>query len=211
MVPIIPEAIERYCTSHSTPASAVADALERHTVEHCEYPQMLVGAWEGAFLRLLVGATGARRILEIGLFTGYSALSMAEGLPDNGEIISCDINPKTAATAQQYFDRSAHGHKITIRVGAALATLKTLTPPFDLVFIDADKENYSAYFEATLPLLRHGGLIVADNVLWSGRVLQPQEETDRAIVTFNDKIKNDPRVECVMLPIRDGVTLIKKR
>lgn len=211
MISVLPEAIERYCTAHSSGQSQLAQELERETQAHCESPQMLVGAWEGAFLRLLVAAVNARRVLEIGLYTGYSALSMAEALPENGELISCEVNADTAAIAQKYFDRSPHGRKITIRLGRALDTLKTLTPPFDLVFIDADKENYGAYFDACLALLRPGGMIVADNVLWSGRVLDPKEATDRAIVAFNDKVRNDKRVECVMLPIRDGVTLIRKR
>jgi len=208
---ILPEAIERYCVAHSAPASALAAKLEAFTVQNCAASQMLTGAWEGALLGLLVQISGARRALEIGTFTGYSALAIAEGLSPGGTLISCEIDPKNAEIARGYLDRTPAGRKVTIRVGAALETLKSLEPPFDFVFIDADKENYLHYYEESLRLLRPGGLIVADNVLWSGRVLDPKEVTDRAIAAFNDKAAGDARVECVMLPIRDGVSLIRKR
>ncbi len=210
MESLIPQAIADYCASHSTPPSRLADELEQYTIKNCKYAQMLTGAWEGSFLRLLVGITNARRVLEIGTFTGYSALMMAEALPEDGELITCDLNPETIKIARQFLDNSPHGGKVTIEPGPALESLKTLTPWFDLAFLDADKGNYSAYFDACLPLLRTHGLLVADNVLWSGEVLQPEEADARAIVAFNDKVHNDPRVECVMLPIRDGVSLIRK-
>lgn len=210
MKSLVPEAIANYCASHSLPPSKLAHELEQYTTKHCEYSQMLTGAWEGGLLRLMIGVTGARRVLEIGLYTGYSALTMAEALPEDGELISCDIDPETTKIARRFLDQSRHGRKISIRLGPALETLKTLAAPFDFVFIDADKENYGAYFDACLPLLRPGGLIVADNVLWSGNVLAPKDVLDRAIVAFNDKVRRDPRVECVMLPIRDGVSLIRK-
>src|SRR3990172_4434915 len=174
-------------------------------------PQMLTGPLEGAFLATLVRLTRARRVIEIGLFTGYSALSMAEALPDDGRIVSCEISADNAAIARRFFERSAHGGKIEIRMGPALETLKSLEESFDLAFVDADKENYIAYFEALMPKLAPGGLIVADNVLWSGTVLDPKEASDRAIVAFNDHVARDPRVEVVMLPLRDGVSLIRKK
>lgn len=208
---ILPESIERYCASHSAPASALADKLEEYTRQNRAAAQMLTGAWEGALLRMLVQVTGARRALEIGTFTGYSALAIAEGLSPGGTLITCEIDSKNADTARDFLDRTPHGRKVTIRLGPALETLESLAPPFDFVFLDADKENYSNYFEECLRLLRPGGLIAADNVLWSGRVLDPKEVTDHAIVAFNDKVATDARVECVMLPIRDGVTLIRKR
>jgi caffeoyl-CoA O-methyltransferase len=211
MTTLIPEKIEQYCAIHSAPASDLANEIERYTHQHCEYAQMLTGTWEASLLRILVGATHAKRILEIGTFTGYSSLNMAEALPEDGEIITCEIDPKNAEIAQRFIARSPHATKISLRLGPALETLKTVIPSFDLVFLDADKENYLNYFEACLPLLRSGGLIVADNVLWSGRVLQPRLATDKAIVAFNDHVSKDPRVECVMLPIRDGVSLIRKR
>ncbi len=209
----VSEAIESYCRQHSAAPSALLRELEAYTIAHCAQSQMLTGSLEGALLRLLVQMTGARRILELGLFTGYSALTMAEALPEDGTILSCDINPETTAIAQSFFDRSAHGGKIEVRLGPALDTLAALPAgqEFDLVFIDADKENYASYYDAALPRLRRGGLVVADNVLWSGAVLKPQQRSDYAMVAFNDHVQHDPRVENVMLTVRDGMTLARKR
>jgi caffeoyl-CoA O-methyltransferase len=145
------------------------------------------------------------------MFTGYSALMMAEALPHDGQLITCEIDEKAEAIARRYFAESQHGDKITIRMGPAFDTIKTLTGPLDLVFIDADKVNYSNYYEACLPLLKSGGLIVADNVLWSGKVLDPAEADDRAIVAFNRVVQSDPRVENVCLTVRDGMMLARKR
>ena len=208
-----PKILDDYATAHSTAPSPLLDELEAHTEAHCAAPHMMVGRLEGGLLRILVRLTGARRILEIGLFTGYSALTMAEALPDDGEIISCEIDPLVAAIAQSFFDRSEHGRKIHILLGAALETIAALPrrPPFDFVLLDADKENYIRYYEAVLPLLRPGGLLVADNVLWSGSVLWPRQDSHRALVAFNRMVHEDPRVEHVMLPVRDGVTLIYRR
>lgn len=211
MIPIILPAIEDYCRAHSVAASPLRNELYAHTHAHCKLPQMLTGPLEGAFLAMLVRLTRARRIIEIGLFTGYSALSMAEALPADGRIVSCEISADNAAIARRFFERSPHGGKIEIRMGPALETLKSLEGPFDLAFVDADKENYIAYFEALVPKLAPGGLIVADNVLWSGTVLDPKEASDRAIVAFNDHVARDARVEVVMLPLRDGVSLIRKK
>jgi len=210
---IIPEKIETYCLRHSMAGDKLLRELENYTQRHCTDPQMLVGPFEGALLAMLVRLTGARRVLEIGTFTGYSALCMVEALPKNGWLITCEINPRHAEIAQSFFDRSPHGRKIKLRLGPALQTLASLprAMKFDFVFLDADKENYVNYYEAVLPRLRRGGLIVADNVLWSGRVLAPKSKTDRAVVAFNRHVRRDPRVECVMLPVRDGVTLIRKR
>ena len=212
MKAIIPKPIEEYATVHSTAPSALLDELEAYTLAHCRHPQMLTGRLEGTLLRMLVKLTDARHILEIGLYTGYSALTMAEALPAEGKVLSCEIERENAAIAQSFFDRSPHGHKIEIRVGAALQTLQALpaAPGFDLVFLDADKEHYSEYYQEALPRLRSNGLLVADNTLWSGNVLQPEKETDHAVVAFNTLVQQDTRVECVLLPLRDGVTLIRK-
>jgi caffeoyl-CoA O-methyltransferase len=210
---IIPKKIEAYCLRHTTARDKLLQELEKYTQRHCADSQMLIGAHEGALLALLVRLSGARRILEIGTFTGYSALCLAEALPKNGRLLTCEINPRHADIAQSFFKRSRHGRKIRIHLGPALETLAGLprAARFDFVFLDADKENYVNYYEAVLPRLRRGGLIVADNVLWSGRVLAPKKKTDRAVVRFNKHVRRDPRVECVMLPVRDGVSLIRKR
>jgi caffeoyl-CoA O-methyltransferase len=160
-----------------------------------------------------VRISGARRILEIGMFTGYSALMMAEGLPEGGELITCDVDPKAERIAREAFSRNPHGKKITIRMGPALTTIGALQGDFDLVFIDADKQNYPAYWEALVPRVKSGGLIVADNVLWSGKVVEAgvQDEETRAIRTFNDRVQADARVENVLLSVRDGMMLSWKK
>jgi caffeoyl-CoA O-methyltransferase len=208
---LVPEAIEEYAQSHSEVPDPLFEELRRTTFAEMSSPHMQVGRLEGTFLRMLVRMTRARRVLEIGTFTGYSALMMAGGLPEDGELITCDVDPKAESIARGFFARSPHGRKITLRMGPALETLKGLQGPFDLAFIDADKRNYSNYYEAVLPLLRPGGLLVADNTLWSGRVLEPEQPDDQAIVAFNDKVAADPRVEKVLLTVRDGMTLVLKR
>jgi caffeoyl-CoA O-methyltransferase len=209
---ITPAKIDEYCAAHSSPPSALLDELQAYTNRNCANAGMVVGSLEAAFLRLLVRVSDARHILEIGTFTGYSAIAMADAMPADGRLITCDIDPTHAEIAQCFFARSTVGHKIQLRLGPALETLAQLPadPPFDLAFLDADKENYLNYFNAVVPRLKRGGLIVADNVLWSGAVLKPKEETDRALVAFNDFVRADPRVECVVLPLRDGVSVIRK-
>lgn len=212
MKAIVPRKVEEYCLRHTTARDKLLRQLEKYTRRHCADAQMLIGPHEGALLAVLVRLTGARHVLEIGTFTGYSALCMAEALPEDGELTTCEIKPEHAEVARSFFDRSPHGRKIRLRLGPALKTLADLSVSayFDFVFIDADKENYVNYYEAVLPHLRSGGLIVTDNVLWSGHVLAPKTKTDRAVVAFNKHVRRDPRVECVMLPVRDGVSLIRK-
>jgi caffeoyl-CoA O-methyltransferase len=209
---IIPKKIGDYCLRHTSPRGKLLRELEKYTRRHCEDSQMLIGPHEGTLLAMLVRLIGARRVLEIGTFTGYSALCMAEALPKNGRLITCEIKPQHAEIAQSFFGHSTHGRKIKIHLGHALETLASLprAARFDFVFLDADKENYVNYYEAVLPRLRSGGLIVADNVLWSGRVLAPKKKTDRAVIKFNKHVHRDPRVECMMLPLRDGVSLVRK-
>lgn len=210
MIQMIDPALEKYAEAHSGKPNLLLQELEAHTYENCEQPQMVTGALQGALLRLLVRLTGARNILEIGLFTGYSALTMAEALPEDGKITSCEIDNNNAAIARSFIERSPHSARIDIRMGPALHTLADLSGPFDLAFLDADKENYCNYYDLILPLLRPGGLLVADNVLWSGKVLDPREDTDHAIAEFNDKVVADSAVEVVLLTLRDGVSLIQK-
>ena len=211
MITIVDERIEKYALDHTTPEPELLERLEEETNSRMSNPQMLVGRIEGRFLNMLVRLLSARRVLEIGMFTGYSALMMAEALPDDGRLITCDIDPKAEAVARRYFAESPDGHKIEVRMGPALDTISTLSEPLDMVFIDADKENYSSYYEACLPLLRPGGLVVADNVLWSGRVLEPEDVDSRAIVAFNARVQSDPRVENVLLTVRDGMMIARKR
>ena len=208
---LVDEKIEDYALAHSTPPDPLLAELAEETKATMSAPQMLTGPVEGRFLELLVHASGARRILEIGTFTGFSALSMAAALPEDGTIDTLDIEPKHAEVAQRYFDRSPHGSKITLHLGPALDTIAGLEGSFDLVFIDADKENYDAYYEAVLPRLSEGALIAIDNTLWSGRVLEPEDETTRLIAALNDKLAADERVVAVQLTVRDGITLLRRR
>ena len=207
---IVDDEIEAYAAAHTTPLPELLEELTRETHASMRAPQMLSGQLEGTLLQFLVGLSGAKRILEIGMFTGFSAQMMAAALPDDGELITCDVDPKAEAMASKYFARNPHGSKITILMGPALETLKGVEGPFDLVFIDADKENYSAYYERAMELLAPDGLIAVDNVLWSGRVLDPQQESDHAIVAFNRRVQEDPRVRNVILTIRDGLMLIRR-
>jgi caffeoyl-CoA O-methyltransferase len=207
----IAAAVEQFAHDHTEPETDLYVRLREETYRAMQSPQMQVDVIEGRFLQMLVRLSSAKRILELGMFTGYSALMMAEALPDNGHLITCEIDPKAEAIARRYFAESPHGDKITIRMGPALDTIKTLADPLDLVFIDADKLNYSNYYEACLPLLKSGGLVVADNVLWSGKVLHPKDADDHAIVAFNRLVQSDSRVENVCLTVRDGMMLARKR
>ncbi len=209
---IVDPAIEAYTEAHTRPRPPLFDELREATFASMEHPGMQVGRVEGTLLKTLVALSGARRIVEVGTFTGYSALCMAEALPDDGELVTCDIDAKVTKMAQGFFDRSPHGRKIRIRLGDALETIRALPEGewLDLVFLDADKERYVEYYEALLPRLRRGGLLVADNTLWSGNVLSPEHETDHAIVEFNRRVVEDPRVENVLLSVRDGVMLARK-
>jgi caffeoyl-CoA O-methyltransferase len=159
---------------------------------------------------MLATLTGARRILEIGMFTGYSTLAWAEALPKDGRVVTCEINPQTTEIAKRYFAASPHGHKIEIKFGPALNSLKLLEGIFDLCFIDADKENYGAYYDRCMELVRPRGLIVLDNMLRGGRVMEPQDKASRAIDELNKRIRSDPRVDNVLLPMRDGIMLVRK-
>ena len=209
---IVDEQVERYAGEHTTPLGELFERLAEETRAKTSAPQMMVGRIEGQFLATLVRLSGARRILEFGTFTGYSSISMASALPPDGQIITCDVDPEATAIARRYMDESVYGDKVEIRLGPALETVETLEGPFDLVFIDADKPNYRAYYEAALPLLAEGGLIIADNVLWSGRVVEEGgDESTRAIKEFNEHVRADSRVVSVMLTVRDGMTLIQKR
>jgi len=207
----IDEKVEQFASDQSEPEPDLYARLREETYRTMDRPQMQVGLLEGRFLQMLVRLTNARNILELGMFTGYSTLMMAEALPDDGRIITCEVNPKAEAMAKKYFAESPHEQKITVRMGPALDTIKTVSGPLDLVFIDADKPNYSNYYQACFPLVRPGGLIIGDNALWNGKVLDPQDDDTRAIVAFNQLVQSDPRVANVCLTVRDGMMLAWKR
>lgn len=174
---------------------------------------MVVGPLEGAFLKVMARAVGAKRVLEVGTFTGYSALAMAEALPDGGTVLTCEIDPDSAALARRFWDKSPYGRKIEVRVAPALETLRGLTGPYDLVFIDADKSNYVNYYRRALELLAPTGVILIDNVLWSGRVVKAHnsDPSTAAIQELNRVVADDSRVTAVLLTLRDGVFVIKPK
>jgi caffeoyl-CoA O-methyltransferase len=210
---IVPDEIEGYAEAHTTPPTELLAALAGETRATLRSPQMLTGTIEGRFLELLVYALGARRVLELGTYSGYSALSMAAGLPEGGHIDTCEADETHAVVARRYIAQSPYADRITVHLGPALETIEKLEGDFDFVFIDADKENYVNYYEALLPRLADGGLMAIDNTLWSGRVLDDEDDSDgtRAIREINDRIAGDPRVTAVMLSVRDGVTLVRRR
>ncbi len=212
MLTLVPEEIERYVAEDSEPLSPLMEELVAETRDVMgERSVMLSGQIEGALLQTLIASLGATRVLEVGMFTGFSALMIAAALPASGKLITCEINDQAISLAERYFARSPHGAKIEIRRGPAIDTLRELEPPFDLVFIDADKTNYTAYYEASLDLLAPKGMIVVDNVLWSGDVLEPKDDDGKAIVAFNQHVQDDDRVTNVILTVRDGISLIRRR
>jgi len=207
---IVEPSVEAYAEEHSSPNEELFARLAVETREKTTAPQMMVGLLEGQFLGVLVRSTGAKRILEIGTFTGYSSISMALALPPDGRVITCDVNEETNAIARRYAEEAGVADRIDFRLGPGLETIEQLDGEFDLIFIDADKPNYVNYYEATLPRLAPGGLMILDNTLWSGRVADPDEndENTRAIRAVNDRITDDPRVANVLLTVRDGMNVV---
>jgi caffeoyl-CoA O-methyltransferase len=209
---VVDPVIESYVEAHTTPPAGFMATLAAETHATLEAPQMLTGTVEGRLLEMLVFATGARRVLELGTFSGYSALAMAAVLPTGGKVVTCELSDVHADFAQRHIDASPYADRIEIRRGPALATIASLDGPFDLVFIDADKLGYGDYYEGVLGKLAPRGLIVADNTLWSGRVADPaaDDESTTALRAFNDRVVADERMVCVQLSVRDGVTLIRR-
>jgi caffeoyl-CoA O-methyltransferase len=203
---------EEYAADHTSPMSALLEKIERFTMTDTPCPNMLTGRVEGRFLQFVVQLSKARNIVEIGTFTGYSALAMAEALSADGKILTIENNPEHAAIARNFFNQSPSRNKITLRRGEALEILRTLPDAHaDLVFIDADKQNYCAYYGEAMRILRKGGLILADNALWYGRIFNPKDDDSRAMADFNETVKTDGRTEKVFLTIRDGIYLIRKK
>lgn len=209
MCPIFSEALDAYVDAHATPLEPLLQENYEATYASLSSPQMIAGPVLGRLLRLLVSMAAPRLVLEIGTFSGYSALSMAGGLPPDGRIVTCEVSPERAAFAQGYFDRSPWGDRIDVHVGPALDTVNGLDGPFDFVFIDADKEGYTDYYEAVVPKLSPRGVVAVDNTLSSGDVVDPVDERDRVMADFNDHVQADERTENVLLSVRDGVTLIR--
>ena len=202
--------LDDYCIETTQSEPDLLIELVDKTYSDMGYPNKLSGKVIGRTLKILASIKQPKRVLEIGMFTGYSALSIAEGMPSDGEIICCETNPRAIEFAQSFFDRSPYGHKIKPIFGPALDTIQNLEGLFDFVFIDADKRNYLNYYQAVMPLVSKGGLIVIDNSLWQGRVLDPKENSDLAVNELNQLIAKDSRVENVHLNVRDGLNLVVK-
>ncbi len=207
----IDEAIHNYAFESTQPEPELLQQLAARTQAEMEFPEMLTGRLEGRLLKLITQLLRPRLVVEIGTFTGYSALSMAEALDDDAKLITCEINPKAQAVAQAAFNASPHGRKIELRMGLALTTIRSLAGPIDLTFIDADKESYPQYYEEVITRTRPGGVIVLDNMFRSGEALRPHDAASHAIASLNRIIARDQRVENVLLTVRDGVQLVRKK
>jgi caffeoyl-CoA O-methyltransferase len=203
--------LDDYLDAHATPLEPLLQENYEATYASLSSPQMIAGPVLGRLLRFLVATVAPRLVLEIGTFSGYSALAMAGGLPPEGRIVTCELSPERAQFAQSYFDRSPWADRIDLRVGPALDTVANLDGPFDFVFIDADKTGYPAYYDAVVPKLSPRGVIAIDNTLRGGDVADPVDDGDRVMAAFNDHVHADARTENVILSVRDGVTLVRLR
>lgn len=207
-------ASEKYLREHSSPQSEALEWIEKQTNIRTNYPRMLSGAVQGRLLTILAEISNARNVLEIGTFTGYSATCLAYGLPEEGHIDTLEINDELEDLIREGWSRAGVEGKITLHIGDARKTIATLEGPYDLVYIDANKREYSEYYDLVFDLVRPGGLILADDVLWDGKLWQdplPQDKQTLGIAAFNDKVMADPRVESVLLPLRDGLNVIRKK
>jgi caffeoyl-CoA O-methyltransferase len=209
---IVPDEIDQYAAAHTTPPADYLQELAAETRETLRSPQMLTGTIEGRFLELLVHGLGARRVLELGTYSGYSSLSMAAGLPEGGHIDTCEFEEKHAEVARRHIAASPYADRITVHLGPALESIERIEGEFDFVFVDADKTNYENYYDALLPRLDPSGLMAFDNTLWSGRVLDADDDSEdtKAIRKLNDRLASDSRVTVAMLTVRDGVTLVRR-
>ena len=210
----LPEALDEYVVAHSEAEPELLQQLTRETYQKILQPIMLSGPYQGRVLSMISKLKNPKNILELGTFTGYATLCLAEGLQEHGEIHTIDVNEELVDFQRKYFNKSAYGHQIFQHLGNALDVIPTINKMFDLVFIDADKPNYVNYFHAIIDKLNSGGIIISDNVLWHGKVIEPLDVKDtstKAVLDYNTLLKEDPRIETVLLPIRDGLTISRKR
>jgi caffeoyl-CoA O-methyltransferase len=210
----LPEKLDAYVVAHSEDEPELLQQLTRETYQKILQPIMLSGPYQGRVLSMISKLINPKSILELGTFTGYSTLCLAEGLQSDGEIHTIDVNEELVDFQRKYFDNSAYGHQIFQHLGTALDVVPTLDTSFDLVFIDADKPNYVNYFYLIIDKLNPGGIILSDNVLWHGKVvetLDPKDKSTKAVLEYNTLLKTDDRIETVLLPIRDGLTISRKK
>ena len=211
MVGFLPDDLENYISAHSESGGDVEKALRKETLDLGPSSGMMSGDSVGNFLKFIVKTNKCKRILEIGTFTGYSALMLASELPEEGELITCDINSETSNIAKKYWAKSSHGKKIKLKLGPAIETMEILTGKFDLIFIDADKNNYLNYYKKSKELINEDGIIIIDNVLWSGRVLKPEDKQSISIDNFNKFVHEDKEFWNTIVPIRDGLMIATRR
>lgn len=211
MLTLVPEAIEHYSRRYTELETPTMVALREATYAETDLPQMLSGPLVGQTLRMLCRLTQCRLAVEVGTFTGYASLWIAGGVAEGGKLVTLDISEDSAAIARRHWREAEHGERIELRLGPAADSLKAIDEPIDFAFIDADKAGYIAYYELIMERLRPGGLIVADNVLWSGRVLEPSEPSDHALVAYAEHVRSDPRSESVMMTLRDGLLVSMKK
>ena len=211
MVGFLPDDLENYISAHSESGGDVEKALRKETLDLGPSSGMMSGDSVGNFLKFIVKTNKCKRILEIGTFTGYSALMLASELPEEGELITCDINSETSNIAKKYWAKSSYGKKIKLKLGPAIETMEILTGKFDLIFIDADKNNYLNYYKKSKELINKDGIIIIDNVLWSGRVLKPEDKQSISIDNFNKFVNEDKDFWNTIVPIRDGLMVVTRR
>jgi predicted O-methyltransferase YrrM len=210
----LPEKLDNYVVAHSEEEPELLQQLTRETYQKILQPIMLSGPYQGRVLSMISKLIRPKTILELGTFTGYATLCLAEGVQSDGEIHTIDVNEELVDFQRGYFDKSGYGHQIHQHLGSAIDIIPTLDMTFDLVFIDADKPNYVNYFHLIIEKLKPGGIILSDNVLWHGKVVEPLDDKDlstKAVLAFNSLLKNDTRIETVVLPIRDGLTISRKK
>lgn len=209
---LVADSIEQYIQNNTKGLDAILDELERTTFRDVMLPQMLSGRPQGQFLKMISQIKQPNNILEIGTFTGYSALCLVQGLTENGKLTTIDVNEELYDLAYSFFEKAGVSEKIDYKIGDAAKIIPSLKEKFDLVFIDADKQNYSLYYDLVIENIPSGGIILADNVLWSGKVISENPDKDtKAIISFNEKIHNDERVENVIVSIRDGIMMMIKK
>lgn len=204
------KSLEQYAEQHTKSIHPLLAELKQVTIDHTDAPQMMVGNLEGKFLQLICALSNAKSVLEIGTFTGYSTLCMADAVGPNGHVMTIDINADTSRIAQEFMSRAGFQDRVTFIIGDALEVIDDLNGDIDLVFIDADKIRYDSYYEKLLPRVKPSGFLIFDNMLWSGRVLHPQTADDHALNELNKKLTQDPRVENFLIPLRDGIQVVQK-
>lgn len=202
--------LEKYSENHTKAIHPLLDELKQITIETTEAPQMMVGPLEGKFLQLICALSNAKNVIEIGTFTGYSTLCLADAVGENGHIVTIDCNENTSRTAQDFIARAGFQNRVTFAIGSAIDVLNNIDHVIDLAFIDADKINYDLYYETLLPRMKPAGFMIFDNMLWNGRVLHPQTADDKALDALNKKLTNDSRVENFLVPLRDGIQVVQK-